>query len=94
MNKREIEIAAVAASVAAGCVKCLKYHKGEALAAGLTEDDILKITSNALMIRRKANDFNIGDLDEVLNDSNSAKKQTEESPEGLTTTSNDSSCCG
>ncbi len=61
-----MEIAAVAASVAAGCIKCLEFHRKGALASGLTESDLLEIATLAFKIRDKADEFNRADLDAVL----------------------------
>lgn len=66
MNNREKEIAAVAAAVASGCVRCLEYHKKAALAAGITNDELLIIARLAFMVRGKADGFNRGELDDVL----------------------------
>ncbi len=66
MEKRDIEIAAVAASIAAGCNKCLEYHTKKALNAGLTKDDILDIATLAFKIRDKADEYNRLDLDAIL----------------------------
>ncbi|MFQ5980420.1 MAG: carboxymuconolactone decarboxylase family protein [Candidatus Heimdallarchaeota archaeon] len=66
MNKREKEIAAVAAAVASGCVRCLQYHKKAALVAGITNDELLLIARLAFMVRGKADEFNRGELDDIL----------------------------
>ncbi len=66
LENRELLIAAVAASVAGGCIKCLEYHKKSALAAGLTESELLEIATLAFKIRDKADEFNRADLDSVL----------------------------
>ncbi len=66
MNEREKEIAYIAASAAAGCVPCLRHHKQKGLLVGLTQDDIFRIARYAFVIRRKADEFNVGSLDTVL----------------------------
>ncbi|MFW9779586.1 MAG: carboxymuconolactone decarboxylase family protein [Candidatus Heimdallarchaeota archaeon] len=63
---REREIAFIAASVAAGCISCLDYHKQQGLAIGLTKDEILKIARYANIVRRKAEEHNLGALDTIL----------------------------
>ena len=63
---REREIAFIAASVAAGCILCLEYHRQQALAVGLTQDEFLKIARYAHIVRRKADEHNISALDTVL----------------------------
>ncbi len=52
MEKRETEIAALSAAVAAGCIECMQYHKNEALSAGLTNDELQEIANLALSIRK------------------------------------------
>ncbi len=74
-------IAAIAASVAGGCIKCLEFHKKHALTAGLTESDLLEIATLAFKIRDKADEFNRAELDAVL--TNSKSDSTEQF-----------SCCG
>ncbi len=59
-------IAAIAASVAGGCIKCLEYHKKHALMAGLTESDLFEIATLAFKIRDKADEFNRAELDAVI----------------------------
>ncbi len=76
MEKREMIIAAIAASVAGGCIKCLDYHKKSGLKAGLTESDLLEIATLAFKIRDKADEFNRAELDAVL--TNSGLDSTEE----------------
>ncbi len=76
MDKRETIIAELAASVAAGCIKCLEYHKKGAMAMGLTENDLLDIATLAFKIRDKADEFNRADLDAIL--TNSGPVSTEE----------------
>ncbi|MFX0064625.1 MAG: carboxymuconolactone decarboxylase family protein [Candidatus Hermodarchaeota archaeon] len=90
MNKREKEIAFVAASFAAGCIPCLKYHKRQAQAAGLNQDELLKIARYAFNIRQKASLFNISYLDDVLNGDNllqTERDETSKDSEDIT------SCC-
>ncbi len=81
MEKREITIAAIAASVAGGCIKCLEFHKKHALTAGLTESDLLEIATLAFKIRDKADEFNRAELDAEL--TNNKPDSTEQF-----------SCCG
>ncbi len=76
MEKRELLVAAIAASVAAGCIKCLEYHKKHALMAGLTESDLLEIATLAFKVRDKADEFNRAELDAVL--TNTGPDSTEE----------------
>ncbi len=81
MEQREVMIAAVAASVAAGCIKCLEYHKKHAMALGLTDNEMLEIATLAFKIRDKADEFNRAELDAVI--TKSGNVATEEV-----------SCCG
>jgi AhpD family alkylhydroperoxidase len=88
MNNREKEIAAVAAAIASGCIRCLQYHKKAALAAGLTEDELLIIARLAFMVRSKTDKFNRGELDAVLSeDEESPAKLKDYAPPST------SSCC-
>ncbi|HMF34707.1 MAG TPA: carboxymuconolactone decarboxylase family protein [Candidatus Lokiarchaeia archaeon] len=66
MESRDLIVAAIAASVASGCVRCLEFHKTRALAAGVTEDELLEIATLAFKIRDKADEFNRGELDALL----------------------------
>jgi AhpD family alkylhydroperoxidase len=66
MEKRELIVASIAASVAAGCVKCLEYHKKSALAAGFSNSELLEIATLAFQIRDRADESNRVDLDAVL----------------------------
>jgi AhpD family alkylhydroperoxidase len=63
---REREIAFIAASVAAGCIPCLDHHRQQGLTIGLTQDEILKIARYAHIVRRRAEEHNIGALDTIL----------------------------
>lgn len=58
----------MAASVATGCVRCLEFHKKRALAAGITEDEILEIATLGFQIQAEAVQFNRGELDALLTD--------------------------
>lgn len=66
MNSREKEISAIAAAIASGCIRCLQYHRKAALAAGLTDDELLEIAQLAFMVRNNSNRFNRGELDAIL----------------------------
>jgi AhpD family alkylhydroperoxidase len=68
LNERENEIASVAASVAAGCLGCLEYHKQQALDVGVSQDELLKIAHISMIIRNKAEKHNISDLDAIIID--------------------------
>ncbi|MHA2338899.1 MAG: carboxymuconolactone decarboxylase family protein [Candidatus Hodarchaeales archaeon] len=66
LNEREIEVAALAASLASNCIRCLKYHKANALGLGISEDDLLEIANIAFTVSNKSEKFNRIDLDDVL----------------------------
>ncbi|MHA2225802.1 MAG: carboxymuconolactone decarboxylase family protein [Candidatus Hodarchaeales archaeon] len=91
LTKREKEITFLAASIAAGCIPCLNHHKLEARAAGITQDELLRIAKYAFLVRRKADKFNIGKLDTVLIDDEIQQIQSEESSEDL---EESPPCCG
>jgi AhpD family alkylhydroperoxidase len=65
LDEREKEIASVAASVAAGCLGCLEYHKQQALDVGVSQDELLKIANISIIIRNKADKKSISDLDSI-----------------------------
>ncbi|MHA1978620.1 MAG: carboxymuconolactone decarboxylase family protein [Candidatus Hodarchaeales archaeon] len=84
MNEREKEIASVAASVAAGCLRCLEYHKQQALDVGVSQDELLKIAHIAMIIRNKADKYSMNDLDTILLENhNSAIRSTTEPTDSL-----------
>ncbi len=91
LTKREKEIAFLAASVAAGCIPCLIHHKLEARASGITQDELLRIARYAFLVRRKADEFNVGKLDTVLTADEIQQIQSEGSSEDL---EESSPCCG
>jgi AhpD family alkylhydroperoxidase len=86
LNKREREIAFVAASIASGCVSCLEYHRLEALSAGLSTSEIMDIAHYALKVRTQAEKTNLSSLDDLL---------TEESPnhDNVEKSEQESNCC-
>ena len=89
MEEQNLIAAAIAASVAGGCIKCLEYHKKHALKAGFTEEDILEIATLAFKIRDRADILNRADLDTILTGNAQGNMQ------GKTPSSTgNSSCCG
>ncbi|MFW9853945.1 MAG: carboxymuconolactone decarboxylase family protein [Candidatus Thorarchaeota archaeon] len=78
---REREIAFIAASVAAGCIPCLDYHQQQGLAIGLTNDEILKIARYANIVRRKADEHNLGALDTILTGQSLCPSQPSQDPD-------------
>lgn len=68
--KREQVISAIAASIASGCVTCLKYHKEMGLRTGISNNEIMEIVNIALKIRKNADKFTRDDLDSVLEKGN------------------------
>lgn len=64
--KREQVVSAIAASIASGCVTCLKYHKEIGLRTGISGNEIMEIVNIALNIRKNADKFNRSELDSVL----------------------------
>jgi AhpD family alkylhydroperoxidase len=67
MNKREFEIASIAASIASGCLPCLEYHKTQSLELGIDLDEIFEICNIALNVRTNAYKHNRMKIDYVLN---------------------------
>lgn len=64
--KREKVISAIAASIASGCVTCLKYHKEIGLRTGISNSEIMEIVNISFNIRKNADKLNRNDLDSVL----------------------------
>lgn len=64
--KREKVISAIAASIASGCVTCLKYHREKGLKNGISNNEIMEIVNIALNIRKNAEKLNRSFLDSVL----------------------------
>ncbi|OLS15676.1 MAG: hypothetical protein RBG13Loki_0711 [Promethearchaeota archaeon CR_4] len=89
MEEQNLIAAAVAASVAGGCIKCLEYHKQHALKAGFTEEDILEIATLSFKIRDRADELNRAELDAELTGDTSGN-----SPGKTPGFTRNSSCCG
>lgn len=54
LSQKEKELVAVAASVAAGCIPCTRYHVGEVRAAGATTGEITDAVEAALCVKGSA----------------------------------------
>lgn len=66
MDQKTREISAIAASVAAHCQPCLKYHYGKAKELGISKEDIALIIELALKISNKGDEYMSKFADEVL----------------------------
>jgi len=66
MDQKTRELAAIAASVAAHCQPCLKYHYSKAVEMGIAKDDITQIIELASKISGKGDEFMIKFADGVL----------------------------
>jgi AhpD family alkylhydroperoxidase len=86
LNKREKEIASIAASVAAGCLGCLEYHKQKAIDIEISQEELLQVARIAMIIRNKADKHTINDLDTIL-----LEESKTITGSGIKTT--DSMCC-
>lgn len=53
LSEKTKELAAVAASVAANCLPCLKYHFNEAVKQGCTIEEIREVIDIASMIKQR-----------------------------------------
>lgn len=54
LSRKEKELVAVGASVAAGCIPCTRYHVEEVRAAGATTDEITHAVEAALCVKGSA----------------------------------------
>ncbi|MHA2362573.1 MAG: carboxymuconolactone decarboxylase family protein [Candidatus Hodarchaeales archaeon] len=65
-NERETEIAAISASLASNCVRCLRYHVKKARKLGINDNDLLEIANLAFKIRENSERFHRMDFDDIL----------------------------
>ncbi|MHA2296325.1 MAG: carboxymuconolactone decarboxylase family protein [Candidatus Hodarchaeales archaeon] len=80
MNRREKEIAAIAASVALGCVRCLEYHKMEGISEDIIDEDLLEIGQIAFKVRKNAHRFSRAEMDRILSLDGSEKDPVDNEP--------------
>jgi AhpD family alkylhydroperoxidase len=66
MDQKMREISAIAASVAAHCQPCLKYHYGKAKELGVPKDEILEIIELASKISGKGDEYMSKFAEEVM----------------------------
>jgi AhpD family alkylhydroperoxidase len=66
MDQKMREISAIAASVAAHCQPCLKYHYGKAKELGVPKDEILEIIELASKISGKGDVYMSKFAEEVM----------------------------
>ncbi len=57
MGKKTLEIAAVAASIAANCVPCTSLHVAKARELGVSEEDITEALELAKLVKDRAGGF-------------------------------------
>ncbi|MCL2337190.1 MAG: carboxymuconolactone decarboxylase family protein [Firmicutes bacterium] len=63
-DSKTAELIAIGASVAANCLPCLQTHKQNALAAGLTEQEITEAINVGKVVRAGA----AGSMDQLIKD--------------------------
>ncbi len=68
LGRRDKELVAIGASVAAGCRPCTRRHIDEARAAGATDDQLRAAVDEALDVRRDATDVIAGRAAGLLGD--------------------------
>lgn len=57
LGEKDQEIIAVGASVASGCLPCIKFHRRAAASVGVDEGDILQAVRDAIAVRRAATEL-------------------------------------
>lgn len=83
MDKKTNELTAIGASVAGGCVPCLRYHLSAAREAGATEMEIREAVSIGEMIEGKVKEH----LDAVIKGITKDNNKDDKSDSGC------NSCC-
>jgi AhpD family alkylhydroperoxidase len=73
LSQKEKELAAVAASIAAGCQPCTEHHVEAARNAGATEDQIRRAVDDALSVRQNSTRVMAKLADELLGSAPEAK---------------------
>lgn len=68
MDQKTREISAIAASVAAHCQPCLRYHYGKAKELGVPQEEIVQIIELALKISDKGDEYMSKFAEEVVHD--------------------------